>query len=58
MNSLLSSLPESKLFKVMDLTTTKQLWDKMSSCYEGDNKVNKYKLQGFRMKFESLKMHD
>lgn len=29
----------------------------MSSCYEGDNMVKKAKLQGFRIKFESLSMH-
>lgn len=30
----------------------------MSSCYDCDNKVKEAKPQGFRMQFESLKMHD
>lgn len=58
MHALLSSLPESKLVKVMDWTSAKEIWDKMSNLYEGDNKVNKAKLQGFRIQFESLSMHD
>jgi len=42
----------------MDYMTTKVIWDKMSSFYEGDIKVNQVKLQGCRMKFDYLKMHD
>lgn len=42
----------------MDLSNAKFIWDNMSSNYEGENKVNKYKHQGFRMKFESLKIRD
>lgn len=57
MNALLASLPESKVVKVMDYTSRKSIWDKMSSYYEGGNKVTKAKLQGFRMKFKSLRMH-
>ena len=30
----------------------------MNNFYEGDNKVNKVKLRGFRMRFESFRMHD
>lgn len=58
MNALLVGLPESELVKVMDYTSAKSIWDKMSSCNEGDSKLKQAKLQGFRMKFESLKMHD
>ena len=58
MYSLLASIPESKLVKVMDCKYTKAIWDKMRNCYEGDNKVKKYKIKGFRTKFESLSMHD
>jgi len=58
MNSLLVGLPKSELVKVMDCTFAKSIRDKMSSFYEGESMVNKVKLQGFRMQFESLKMHD
>lgn len=30
----------------------------MRSYYLSDNKLNQEKLQGFRMQFESLNMHD
>jgi len=30
----------------------------MSSFYEGDNKVYKYKFQGYKMQFEFLSLHD
>jgi len=58
MNVVLTSLPESELVKVTDCTIAKEIWDKMSNCYEGDNNVKQGKLQGFRMKFEPLKIHD
>jgi len=58
MNALLAGLHELDLIKVMYFTSTKVIWDKMSNCYEGDNKVNKSKLQGNRMQFESLSMND
>ena len=56
-NPLLSSLPESKLLKVTDCSIEKSLWDKISSYYEGDKKVNQDKIQGFRIQFESLNMY-
>ena len=56
-NALLFGLSELELVKVIACTTAKSIWDKMNKCYEGDNKVKQAKLQGFRMKFESLKMH-
>jgi len=49
MNSMLSSLPELELIKVMDNITTKGIWDNMSSYYEGENKIKQYKLQGLRI---------
>jgi len=55
MNALLTGLPKSEQVKVMDFTTVKAIWDKMSSHYEGDNKVKQAKLQCFRMQFELLK---
>ena len=49
MNALLVGLPESKLVKVMDYTTIKVIWDDISCFYEGNNKVKKYELQGYKM---------
>lgn len=40
----------------MDCKSAKSIWDKLSSIYEGDEKVKEAKLQNFRTKFESLKM--
>ena len=39
MNALLVGLPKSKLVKVMDCKSSKEIWDKMRNFYEGDNKV-------------------
>jgi uncharacterized lipoprotein YehR (DUF1307 family) len=36
----------------------KEMWDKLVSNYEGDEKVKKEKLQTFQRQFESLKMND
>eukprot|EP00253_Pinus_taeda_P028505 PITA_28505 len=40
MHALLTGLPESEFFKVMDCKSAKENSDKMRSCYEGDNKVS------------------
>eukprot|EP00253_Pinus_taeda_P004369 PITA_04369 len=58
MNALLAGLLESELVKVMVCTTAKEIRDKMSNCYEGDNKAEQAKVQGFRMQFDSFKMHE
>lgn len=58
MNALLASLHESELIEVMEYTSTKVIWDEMSSFYEDHNMVEQAKIQDFRMQFESLKMHD
>jgi len=42
----------------MDCITSKAIWVKTRSSYEGDIKVKKDKIQGFRMKFESLNICD
>jgi len=51
MNAFFVGLPKSKLVKVMDYPTAKAIWDMMRNFYEGDNKVKKAKLQGFKMQF-------
>ena len=49
---------ETNLIKVMDFTSAKAISENMSNFYEGDTKVKKDKLQGYRMQFEPLIMHD
>lgn len=51
MNALIVCLPESELVKVIDCTATKEIYDKMVSFYEGDNKVKQTKVQVLRMHF-------
>ena len=43
------SLIESEFFKVMQLNTTKEIWDKIILSYEGDEKVKSAKLQTLRI---------
>jgi hypothetical protein len=42
----------------MHLETTKEMWDKLISSYEGNKKVNDAKLQICRVHFEQLKMKE
>jgi hypothetical protein len=49
MNSILSGLAEAKFVKVMHLETAKEMWDKLISSYEGDEKVKDAKLQTYRV---------
>ena len=55
-NALLGSLTESEFFKVMQLNTTKTIWDKIILSYEGDATVKSAKLQTLRIQYENLKM--
>ena len=50
-------LTESEFVKVMQLNTTKEIWDKIILRYEGDAKVKSAKLQTLRIEYENLKMH-
>jgi len=52
MNDILSGLAEEFFFKVMHLETTKEMWDKLISSYEGNEKVKDAKLQTYRLQFE------
>jgi len=58
MNDILSGLAEAEFVKVMHLETTKEMWDKLISSYEGNEKVKDAKLQTYRLQFEQLKMKD
>jgi hypothetical protein len=51
MNVILSGLAEAEFVKVMQLESTKEMWDKLISSYEGDKKVKDAKLQTHRLKF-------
>jgi hypothetical protein len=58
MNAILNGLTEVEFVKVMHLQTAKEMWDKLISNYEGNEKVKYAKLQTFRLKFEQLKMNE
>jgi hypothetical protein len=42
----------------MHLETAKEMWDKLISSYEGNEKVKDAKLQTYRVQFEQLKMKE
>jgi hypothetical protein len=58
MNVILSGLAEAEFLKVMHLESTKEMWDKLISNYEGNEKVKDAKLQTYRLKFEQLNMKE
>ena len=58
MNAILSDLTKSIFVKVMHCETTKEIWDKLKSIYEGDDKVKGVKLHTYRGQFENLKMRE
>jgi hypothetical protein len=58
MNVILSGLAEAKFVKVMYLESAKEIWDKLISSYEGNEKVKGAKLQTYRLQFEQLKMNE
>ena len=45
MNAILSGLAKAKFVKVMHLRTAKEMWDKLISSYEGNEKVKDTKIQ-------------
>jgi hypothetical protein len=52
MNAILSGLVDADFFKLMHCDSTKVMWDKLISSYEGNEKVKDPKLQTHRLKFE------
>jgi hypothetical protein len=58
MNAILSGIAKAEFVKVMQLESAKEMWDKLISNYEGDEKVKDVKLQTHRLKFEQLKMNE
>ena len=57
-NSILCGLADVEFKKVMQRTTSKKVWDKLRSIYEGDDKFKKAILQTLSTQFESLKMKE
>jgi hypothetical protein len=55
---ILAALAPTIAIKVMGYSTTKDVWDKIKSIYEGDPKVKQVKLQQHRAEFENLKMNE
>jgi hypothetical protein len=58
MNVILSGLVEEEFVKVMHLESAKEMWDKLISSYEGNEKVKDAKLKTYRLQFEQLKMKE
>jgi hypothetical protein len=58
MNAILSGLAESEFVKLMNLQTAKEMWEKLISSYEGNEKVKDAKLQTHRLRFEQLRMNE
>ena len=57
-NTLLGSLSQLEFVKVMQLKSTKEIWDKIVLSYEGDSQVKHVKLQTLRIQDETHKMHN
>jgi hypothetical protein len=58
MNIILSGLAEEKFVKVMHLESTKEMWDKLISSYEGSEKVKDANLQTYILEFEQINMKE
>ena len=57
-NAILDGLNRTFFSKVIHCNTTKDIWDKLQTIYEGDTKVTRDKLQTFKYQFEILKMKE
>ena len=55
-NALLSALSPQEYTRVMNLKSTKDIWDKLKSFHEGDLMVKEAKLQVHRNEYEALRM--
>ena len=58
MNAILSGFVEVEFVKLVHLESAKEMWDKLVSSYEGNEKLKDAKLQTYRLKFEQLKMNE
>ena len=57
-NAILCRLLDVEFTKVMQCTTTTQVWDKLKSIYEGYEKVNRDNLQNPFAQFEMIQMKE
>ena len=55
---ILGGITGADFVKVRTCTSTKEIWDKLHTIYEGDDKVKRAKLQPHRRKFEQLCMKE
>jgi hypothetical protein len=55
---ILGSLAPTIASKLMGCNTTKEVWDKLKSIYEGDPKVKQVNIQQLREEFENLKLDE
>jgi hypothetical protein len=58
MNVIMSGIAEAKIVKVMHLEYSIEMWDKLISSYEGNEKVKDVKIQTYRLQVEQLKMKE
>ena len=58
MGAILGGISEADFVKVRTCTSAKEMWDKLHTIYEGDEKVKRAKLQPHRRKFEQLCMKE
>ncbi len=57
-NTLLGSLSQSEFVKVIQIKTTKEIWNKIVLSYEGDDQVKHAKLQSLIIQYENLRMYN
>ncbi|CAN6690018.1 unnamed protein product [Malus baccata var. baccata] len=55
---LYQGLEDSTFEKVAEATTSKQVWDTLSTIYKGVDRVKKVRLQSFRADFETAHMNE
>ena len=58
MCAILGGITKADFVKVRHCTSAKDIWDKLHTIYEGDDKVKRAKLQPHRRKFEKLCMKE
>lgn len=56
--AIISCLSDSVFAKVIGLKSTKEIWEKLSSVYEGDQKAKQAKLTNLKNKFGNLRLSD
>lgn len=55
---LFRAVDESGFEKIVELTTTKEAWDKLETVYKGADKVKQVRLQTLRGELERMRMKD